>query len=127
MYRSYDSVKKEWFWRPLGGSIEFGEYSNEGARREMLEETGKAIEDVTLLSVVENIFECDGMPGHEIVFIYDAKFSDRSLYDLPVLHCYEHGNDRHFTALWKTVAEVEELGEPLYPESLAALLQNSGS
>ncbi len=118
VYRSYDSVKNEYFWRPLGGSIEFGEHSRDAAAREMLEETGIEIEAAELLGVFENIFEYDGRPAHEIIFVYDAKFQDPTLYKRVELACYEHGNDRHFTANWKTIEEIASLREPLYPTGL---------
>ena len=38
----YDSVKKQTFYRPLGGKIEFGEPSAETVRRELMEEIGIA-------------------------------------------------------------------------------------
>lgn len=39
-------------WRPLGGTIEFGERAADALRREMVEEIGQAIAEPTLLAVL---------------------------------------------------------------------------
>ena len=39
----YDPVKNEHFYRPLGGGIEFGEYSEQTIRRELMEEIGAEV------------------------------------------------------------------------------------
>lgn len=85
----YDSVKEEAFLRPLGGSVEFGETADEAVRREIREELQVDITDLVRLDVLENIFTCDGTPGHEVVAVYDAKFSDAALYQMDRLPLYE--------------------------------------
>jgi len=46
----YDSVKKQTFYRPLGGRIEFGEWSYETICRELMEELGVKVKTVCVLS-----------------------------------------------------------------------------
>ena len=45
----YDKLKKEHFYRPLGGNIEFGEYSWETIRREIKGELGEEIKNLTFI------------------------------------------------------------------------------
>ncbi len=45
----YDSVKEQIFYRPLGGSIEFGERGEEAVRREFQEEIGTGLDDIRYL------------------------------------------------------------------------------
>src|SRR5688572_21554810 len=66
----YDPGKDERFFIPAGGGVEFGELAADAARREMREELGIELADVTLLGVFENIFAFDAQPGHEIVFAF---------------------------------------------------------
>ena len=72
--RAFDDVKQQHFFRPLGGSVEFGETTAEALRREMREELRTEIVDLVQLGVLENIFTYRGEPGHELVIVFDAGF-----------------------------------------------------
>ncbi len=65
-----DKVKGQPFHRAIGGGIEFWETSEAALRREFMEELGVQLGDVHLLGVVENLFEYEGQPGHEVAFVY---------------------------------------------------------
>ncbi len=72
----HDSVKKQIFYRPLGGTIEFGEHGEEAVRREFQEEIGAELDEVRYLGMLENIFTYEGNRGHEIVLVYDGRLAD---------------------------------------------------
>lgn len=112
--RGRDPVTGEVFHRPLGGGVEFGERAADALRREMREELGAEITEPRLIGVLENRFEYDGRPGHEIVFVFDAEFADRGWYERePVM--MEEGWE---AVQWTPVAEVIRL----VPEGLLDLL-----
>lgn len=117
----YDRTKRETFYRPLGGAIEFGEHSRACIIREIKEEIGADIKDITYNGALENVFVFDGKPGHEIVMVYDARFVDDSLYDKQALHGREH-DGTEFVAEWKPLAYFRPGGPPLYPDGLLELL-----
>jgi ADP-ribose pyrophosphatase YjhB (NUDIX family) len=119
---AFDSAKGEYFCRPLGGEIEFGEQSRDAMLREIREETGAEVESLRLLGVLESIFTYEGERGHELVFVYDAEFADKSLYEGDEVRGYESELDMHFTASWRTVEDIERSGVRLVPEPLAAML-----
>ncbi|MBI3913148.1 MAG: NUDIX hydrolase [Chloroflexi bacterium] len=121
----YDPIKRETFYRPLGGTIEFGERAEETIARELREEIGAEVEGLKFLGVLENIFTFAGKPGHEIVFVYDGKLSDRSLYaraELIGVEIEEGGAS--FKAVWKSLDEFDPVRAPVYPDGLVELLKN---
>ncbi|HSM81626.1 MAG TPA: NUDIX hydrolase [Nodosilinea sp.] len=120
VHESYDSVKQAGFARPLGGGIDFGETSAAAAMREIKEELGADIAEVTLLGVVENLFVYEGEPGHELVFVYDGRFVDESLYGQERLTVVE--GKRQFEAVWRSPAELRTGPYRLVPEELWGLL-----
>lgn len=117
-----DSVKGERFYGPLGGGIEFGEYAADAVRRELMEELGAELADVRLLAVVENIFTYEGRPGHEIVFVFLARFADASLYERDELRWTE-SDGTEWLAEWHPLDYFDEGGPPLYPSGLRDLLR----
>lgn len=58
------------FHRLIGGGVEFGETDREAIVREVREELGAEIRDLTYLATIENIFRINDEPGHEIVAVY---------------------------------------------------------
>jgi 8-oxo-dGTP pyrophosphatase MutT (NUDIX family) len=111
------------FYRPLGGAIGFGEHSRECIVREMREETGAEIKDLTYVGMIENIFTFDGSPGHEIVLVYEASFVDPRLYEVESFRCQD--DDGEFVASWKSIDEFRAEKARLYPEGLLDLLDKA--
>jgi 8-oxo-dGTP pyrophosphatase MutT (NUDIX family) len=123
VFKGHDSKKGEDFFRPLGGGIKFGETSKEALRREIKEELKADIKKPILLGVLENIFTYEGVAGHEVVYIYDAKFKDKSLYQKEKLNAIEGEKDEfHFDAVWIKLSELKKKQIPLYPDGLLELL-----
>jgi 8-oxo-dGTP pyrophosphatase MutT (NUDIX family) len=85
VFEGIDPATDETFYRPLGGGIEFGEYSTDTVRRELREEIGAEVRDLVYLGTLENIFTYDGEPGHEIVQVYDGALTEPGLYEQAVI------------------------------------------
>lgn len=109
-----DSIKGEEFYRLLGGTVNFEERSEEAMRREIREELGCEIDNLTLLDVLENIFIFEGQRGHEIIFLFKGSLADRSLYNQNKIHVVE--DDYEFDALWVSLEDVISGKVILYPE-----------
>jgi 8-oxo-dGTP pyrophosphatase MutT (NUDIX family) len=80
-----DALTSKRYCRPLGGGIEFGEASASALEREIREELGEQVEQLRFIGTLENILTCDGVPGHELVLVYDGVLSNRELYSRPYL------------------------------------------
>ena len=119
----YDPTKGQLFYRPPGGRIEFGERSVVALRREMKEELGVEIGAPKLLGVLEDLFTVDGQLGHEIVFVYDAKFEDPALYESDRLAGTE-SDGTSFNATWLDIEAMDSETPPVYPDGLIEMLKN---
>jgi ADP-ribose pyrophosphatase YjhB (NUDIX family) len=110
------------FHRPLGGHVEFGEYALETIHREFEEEIGQRLTGVRLLGVLENLFQWEGAPAHEIVFVFRAAFADLDAYQIerqPIRDDPDGGDQ----VIWRSASAVEP---PLYPTGVAELMATSG-
>ena len=124
----FDQVKDQAFYRPLGGTIEFGERSQDTVVRELREELSVEVTQVHYLGTLENIFVQKGQMGHEIIMVYDGVLADSSLYHLTEITGYE--DDRHpLKARWITLSaynpQVVSTMPPLYPTGLYELLEKN--
>lgn len=119
----YDEVKGQTFYRPIGGGIEFGEGGEETVIREVMEEIGEAVTDVRYLETLENVFEFNGEPGHEIIRIYAGVFVDKGVYERETVPRIDD-NQALRIARWLPL-EFFQCGEaPLYPDGLLDLLRS---
>ena len=118
----HDSKKGETFYRPLGGTIEFGERGEEAVQREFREEIAADLVEVRYVGMLENIFTYEGRRGHKIVLVYDGRLTDASLYENEIIEGDEMGE--RFKAVWIRLDEFGEGKPPVYPEGLLALLGN---
>ena len=124
----FDPIKGDHFYRPLGGGVDFGEYSADAVVREFQEELGEELAGVVYLDTLENIFTYKGQPGHEIVLLYQGYFTNSELYQKDEVWCQEDSG-KPFKACWISVAELLSGQKRLVPEQLLQRLplwQQSG-
>ncbi|HEY5729218.1 MAG TPA: NUDIX domain-containing protein [Anaerolineales bacterium] len=123
VFEGYDPVKKQTFYRSLGGGIEFGEHSEEAVRREIMEEIDSEVTDLKYLGTLENIFTFNGEHGHEIVQVYDGVLKESGLYEQAEVEGHEAEINESFKAVWKNLNEFGEGKSTLYPDGLLDLLR----
>ncbi|RDI39118.1 NUDIX hydrolase [Falsibacillus pallidus] len=118
----FDEVTGEYFYRPIGGGIEYGERSSAALEREVLEEIGAQITNVKYLGTIENIFEFNGNLGHEVVFVYDAEFVDKSFYE-NTSFIGEEDTGHTFKLIWKPISDFTNPKFKLVPDELFDLIK----
>jgi 8-oxo-dGTP pyrophosphatase MutT (NUDIX family) len=121
VFKGYDPVKQAFYYRPLGGTTEFGEYTQATLVREIQEELGTTITNLTLVTVCENIFTYNGQPGHEIMFVYNAEFTDPRFYQQRT-HTVIESNGEEIEALWVALDAFGPHKRQLVPEALNTYL-----
>lgn len=117
----FDPATNEHYLMPIGGGIEFGETSEQAAKREVEEEIGAQAHQFRLLGVFENLFSFNGEAGHEVVFVYEAQFTDEQLYHKSEFHGIET-NGLEFNVRWFDKALIQSGTINVYPEGIARLL-----
>lgn len=118
---TYDKAVNKTFYRPVGGTVEYGENSKETIIREVKEELNAEIQEPKLKFVIENLFTYLDQIGHEVDFIYEADLVDNDLYKREVIEGIEGINP--YKAVWKSINEFEDNEqEKLVPDGLLDLL-----
>jgi len=120
VFENYDESKGTPYYRPLGGGVEFGETTEQAIKREIKEEIGEEITDLKLLTVLENLFTLEGKPGHEIVYVYDGRFLDESVYRRDSFKVQEETETAK--ASWRRLGFFNDYHR-LVPEALVPLLK----
>jgi 8-oxo-dGTP pyrophosphatase MutT (NUDIX family) len=101
-----DTLTNRRYARPLGGGVELGETSEQTIVREIREELGAEVRELKLLGVLENLFDLEGRQQHEVVFVYDGQFADKSLYKLAEISLLDGG--WRTGAIWRPLAWFSE-------------------
>lgn len=117
----FDTIKNEEFYRPLGGGIEFGELGHIALKREFQEEMNTDLENIEYITTFENIFTCEAAAGHEIVLLFSADFTDKTIYSMDEVMCNEGGIP--FKSKWIDVKDFINNERILYPDGLSEYLE----
>lgn len=120
-HRGHDSVKKEYFYRALGGGVDFLEKGEDAIAREFYEELEARVTVESQVGVFEKIFIYEGKPGHEIVLVYKVKFNDPKFYAKETMDIIE-GDGVVGQAVWRSLDAISSEKAPLYPPGFSDLM-----
>ena len=113
------------YYRPIGGSIEFGENSTEALKREFREEVKETVAIEDYLGCIENIFRINGRVGHEIILIYRVSFEEKDNYSRNMFMIEECGQETF--AKWVDMMDFVTGEKVLFPEGLVEKLERGNS
>lgn len=114
-----DKFKKDDYYRSIGGSVEFGELAIDTVCREVHEELNTTVEITGDPLILENIFTCEGDPGHEIDYFYPCRFVDESYYERKTFTLTE-ADGSQWDAVWVKLEDCLKGTIRLVPETLLA-------
>lgn len=110
----FNNVKKQTFYRCLGGGIEFLEKSTDALKREFKEEINIDIVIKDLLGISENIFTYEGKNAHELVFYYNINILGKD-YKEEYVVTDDNGQTK---AVWIDINEFKNGNKILYPQEV---------
>ncbi len=108
------------YYRPIGGTIELGEYSYDALKREYREEIDVDIKIKKYLTCIENIFQIDEAIGHEITQIYLVEFIDHLLYKNKQFQVVEL--NKRTIAKWIPIKDILHNDFFIYPAELKKII-----
>lgn len=109
------------YYRPVGGTIEFGEHSEDALVREYKEEIGAEIEILQYIDCIESIYKVTDKIGHEITLLYTVKFKNEELYKQEIFTVTE--GDKITVAKWIALEDIFDERKVLYPVGLSTLIR----
>jgi len=110
----YDKIKKQTFYRCLGGGIEFLETSQEALKREYKEELDIDIIVEDFRGISENIFTYQGKKAHELILFYNIKIQEKDIKEK--YHIID--DNCEIDAYWVDVNEFKHNKKIIYPEQI---------
>ena len=102
------------YHRLIGGSVEPGETHLDAIVREVDEELGATVRDLTFISTVENSFRINGTLRHEIVFIYSGRLDPLPA---PTNAFLTESDGSVVPVVWRPIRDEQE-PRPLYPSAV---------
>lgn len=107
----YDEIKKQSFYRCIGGGIEFLEKSQDALKREFKEELGIDVKVKEYLGLTENIFVYNGKNAHELIFLYNVSINKKDIKEQ-----YHILDEVESDAIWVDAEKFKNKELILYPE-----------
>lgn len=112
----HDPGREVNLYRPIGGSVEFGELLIDAAKREMLEEIGLEIDHLEFMSSTENLFEFNHIPAHEIVFHFIAYIENELRAKIPEQGTESDGSQ--FQINWYSKSSLDNIRDCIVPKEI---------
>jgi 8-oxo-dGTP pyrophosphatase MutT (NUDIX family) len=119
----YDSLKNIYYYRPLGGNVDYRERTIDAVRREIKEELGEDLVNLELIQIIENIFEHEGEQKHEIMYVYKGDIKDKNFYEKTTPFYISESDGEQAKVMWVGIDDCISGKFNLVPEELMKRLR----
>ncbi len=121
VFEGYDDTRQSFYYRPLGGEIEFGETGEQALKREFLEEINQPIDQIEYLETLENHYFLDDVQGHELVRVYRVSLVNPEAYHQDYL--ISESGQLPLHTRWLDISQLAQTPERLVPKGIWRLLK----
>lgn len=105
----------------VGGRVKIGEDSKTAIQREIKEETGKDVEVLKCIAVIENFFEIKDSKYHEILFIHQVEFVNEE--DKRIEYTLENAEGKEYQKyVWLDIDKIEKYN--ILPVSIKKIIKD---
>lgn len=119
VFRGQHLVNGQPHYRPLGGGLDFGEYSKDAVAREMMEEINIPLKNIEFLEVIESLFTSfEGIPRHHVIFLYRAEFANEADYKTEKFEIIEEYFTERVFAEWMPIEPFKSGAITLHPKPM---------
>ena len=103
-----------------GGRVKMDEDSKEALKREVKEEMDENIQNISFMGIFENFFTLDDTKVHEYMWMYQADFEDKKMFQSDNLYLAEGEKENHFE--WVKLEDLTKID--FRPKAAIPLIQN---
>lgn len=121
VFEGFDDKRQSFYYRPLGGEIEFGETGEQALKREFLEEINQPIDQIEYLETLENHYQLEDVQGHELVRVYRVSLVNPGAYNQDYL--ISEPGQLPLQTRWLNLTQLAQKPEQLVPKGLWQLLK----
>lgn len=113
----FNIENREWYML-TGGKVQFGETSETAIKREVQEELGYELKDLSLLAVSEEFGDAKGYHNHQLNLIY------KGIYDGEILQDTFNGLDGDWTTYkWINIKDIDKY--EIFPKEIKKAIKNN--
>lgn len=105
----------------VGGRVKIGENSKTAIQREIKEETGKDVEVLNCIAVIENFFKIKDSKYHEILFVHQVEFVNEE--DKKIEYTLENAEGKEYQKyVWLDIDKIEKYD--ILPVSIKKIIKD---
>jgi ADP-ribose pyrophosphatase YjhB (NUDIX family) len=119
--RCFDEASNQTYYILPGGTVESGEDPKETIKREIQEELGSSVENLSFIQEVENDYEESGVLVEQRIHLFQADLKEKTLYEKQTIDVLDRTGE---VAEWVSVSDIAHPSLILHPECVKDIVCN---